>query len=161
VACLHPERPDTRIIGETRSSLGEGGGVRASVWLTGLVLLVGGYAVLLLLAQSTVSGLEPSVGTPPERHFVPSWDDPLLGERATVEAAPPATNEGIRFNQHSAGRRVGIGLGPTDLDAPLALTALAGLPSEMLARSGNHVGLAAGLTGLIGLSAAAALLRRA
>jgi hypothetical protein len=131
--------------------------VRASVWLTGLTLLVGGYAVLLLAAQSAIGGAAPADPPAGGRSLALPWVGSLRGE-PTAPAA--GTGAGIRFNQDSTGSRVSIGL-PADSDYPTVPALLSTLPAEIAARSGAHAGLAAGLTWIIGVSAVAALLRRA
>ena len=67
----------------------------------------------------------------------------------------------IRFNQESAGPRVSIGLDQPESEPPSTASPFAGLPTGLLTQTAEHASLAAGLTWILGLSAAAALLRRA
>jgi hypothetical protein len=101
-----------------------------------------------------------SGGSQAGRSFVPSWGAAPAGDRIAAESRP-ASGSGISFNQDLAGIRVSIGLGQREQEPTASALTLSSLPTEMLEGTAERVGLAAVLTWLICLSAAAALLRRA
>lgn len=144
--------------------------MRASVWLIGLLLLVGGYAALLAATQATMSGrLTPGQGPERSSSLVTGWSELAVGDRPLDETrggarASTPGSPAVTFNQsahQSARLRAGQDLDRVGLDAlvpPLRL--LPELPTGLLGPTADQSLLAGGLVWVIGISAAAAALRR-
>lgn len=141
--------------------------MRASVWLVGLSLLVGGYAVLLVATQATMSDrLSASPGSDQRNSVVTGWSERPVGEqpqtdgRVAARASSP-DSPAVTFNRSAPRLRADRGQGRVELDALVPpVSVLPELPAAVRGPGADLPLVAGGLVWIVGLSAAAAALRR-